>query len=170
MEAGREERGMPAGSAGAPLRIPVEAVREKAILPVRATSGASGFDLHACLDEPLLLNPGRWALVPTGLVMAIPPGAEGMVRARSGLALRHGIGLLNGPGTIDSDYRGEVGVLLMNWGPEPVVIRQGERIAQIVFAAVAPAVLEWGEVGTGTARGAGGFGHTGLAPLGGGEA
>ena len=90
-----------------------------AMLPARATAGASGFDLHACLEASLSIQPGRWVLVPTGLVMAIPEGYEGSVRARSGLALRHGIGVLNGPGTIDSDYRGEVGVLLINWGREP---------------------------------------------------
>jgi dUTP pyrophosphatase len=149
------------------LTIGCEAVRPGAILPARATEGASGFDLHACLEEPMTLEAGRWALVPTGLLLAIPPGHEGMVRARSGLALRHGIGILNGPGTIDSDYRGEVGVLLMNWGPEPYQLRPGDRIAQIVFARVPAARVEWCRVDTGTARGAGGFGHTGTAPLGG---
>ncbi len=139
-------------------------VRPGAILPDRMTAGSSGFDLHACLEEPLRLEPGRWALVPTGLIMAIPPGMEGTVRARSGLALRHGLGLLNGPGTIDSDYRGEVGVLLMNWGPKAVDIQPGDRVAQIVFQTVPPVEVLWAEVDPDTGRGAGGFGHTGNEP------
>ena len=96
--------------------------------------------------------------------MAIPPGFEGTVRARSGLALRHGVGVLNGPGTIDSDYRGEVGVLLVNWGPEPVDVEPGDRIAQIVFQAVPAVRVVWDWIDAGTPRGAGGFGHTGRDP------
>jgi len=140
------------------------ALRPEALLPERATAGASGFDLHACLPAPQTLEPGRWALIPTGLIFCIPEGYEGTVRARSGLALRHGLGLLNGPGTLDADYRGEVGVLLMNWGPRPVEIRPGDRIAQVVFQAVAPVRLQWAEEAPSTSRGAGGFGHTGVAP------
>jgi dUTP pyrophosphatase len=143
--------------------IACQAVRGGACLPDRMTPGASGFDLHACLEEPLLCEPGRWVLIPTGLVMEIPPGTEGTIRARSGLALRHGLGILNAPGTIDSDYRGEVKVILMNWGPEPVEIQPNDRIAQIVFGLVPPVRVIWSEVNPATPRGAGGFGHTGSA-------
>jgi dUTP pyrophosphatase len=146
-------------------RVCLRALRPQARLPERATAGASGFDLHACLEAPMTLDPGRWALIPTGLVLAIPPGMEGCVRARSGLALRHGIGVLNGPGTIDSDYRGELGVILMNWGAEPFELKPGDRIAQIVFQSVPAVTLEWSEVGE-TERGSGGFGHTGTESLG----
>lgn len=137
------------------------ALRPGARLPVQMTPGAAGWDLHACLEQPLSLPPGERVLVPTGLSLAIPHGYEGSVRARSGLAFRHGIGVLNGPGTIDSDYRGEVGVLLVNLGREPFTVHDGERIAQIVFQAVPAGGVEWGEVVEDTARGAGGFGHTG---------
>jgi dUTP pyrophosphatase len=148
------------------ITIRCAAVRAGAILPQRATPGSSGFDLHACLEEPRRLSPGEWALIPTGLVLEIPEGHEGVVRARSGLALRHGLGLLNGPGTIDSDYRGEVGVLLMNWGRESVEIRDGDRIAQLVIQALPDVALRWAEVRMETARGSGGFGHSGVGPLG----
>lgn len=151
--------GAPQASDRPPVRC--RAVRPGARLPVRMTGGASGWDLHACLAEPLELGVGERALIPTGLVLAIPPGFEGSVRARSGLALRAGIGVLNGPGTIDSDYRGEVGVLLINLGREPFIIQDGDRVAQIVFQAVPAGEVEWGEVGDDTDRGAGGFGHTG---------
>jgi dUTP pyrophosphatase len=165
------------GAAGAPnpgpemrgssaTAVACQAIRPGAILPERMTDGASGFDLHACLDEPLTCEPGRWVLIPTGLVLAIPKGYEGTVRARSGLAVRHGIGVLNGPGTIDSDYRGEVKVILMNWGPDMVEFKHGDRIAQLVFQQVPAIALDWGTVDPETARGAGGFGHTGTAPRG----
>jgi len=110
------------------------------------------------------LQPGERALIPTGLKIALPEGYEAQVRPRSGLALRHGIGMVNSPGTIDSDYRGEIGVILINWGQEPFVVRRGDRIAQLVVAPVS--VVEWvpteGELPD-SARGAGGFGHTGVA-------
>lgn len=147
------------------VTIGCRAIRPGAVLPRKASPGASGFDLHACLETPLVLEPGARALVPSGLIMAIPPGFEGNVRARSGLALRHGVGLVNGPGTIDSDYRGEVGVLLANWGKAAVTIQPGDRIAQIVFLAVPATRVEWADVDVDTTRGAGGFGHTGMAPL-----
>src|SRR5436190_10374025 len=108
-------------------------------LPSPASPGSSGFDLRAALPEPAMLGPGERLLVPTGLVLEIPAGWEGQVRPRSGLALRHGISLLNAPGTIDSDYRGEVGVILANLGQEPVTIARGDRIAQLVLAPVARA-------------------------------
>ncbi len=130
-------------------------------LPSRASSGSAGFDLRAAVEEPMVLEPGRRVLVPTGLAMAIPPGWEAQVRPRSGLALRHGVTVLNSPGTIDSDYRGEVGVILIHHGEEPFTIKRGDRIAQLVFARVAEAA--WCEVETleESDRAAGGFGSTG---------
>lgn len=132
-------------------------------LPAYESAGAAGLDLRAALpeDRPLILLPGRRAAVPTGLVIEIPAGFEGQVRPRSGLALTHGITCLNTPGTIDSDYRGEVRVLLVNLGDEDFAVTRGMRIAQLVVAAVArAAVVEVAEAGD-TARGAGGFGSTG---------
>lgn len=130
-------------------------------LPAYQTASAAGMDLLAELADPLRLAPGERALVPTGLAVEIPPGYEGQVRPRSGLALRHGLTLLNAPGTIDADYRGEVGVLLVNLGRDPVEIQRGERVAQLVIAPIARAV--WVEVETLAAsqRAEGGFGHTG---------
>ena len=132
-------------------------------LPAYETSGSAGMDLRAAVadDAPLTLAPGARALVPTGLKIALETGFEAQVRPRSGLALKHGITCLNSPGTIDSDYRGEVGVILANLGQEPFVIRRGERIAQMVVARHEQAALV--EVGAldETARGAGGFGSTG---------
>lgn len=148
------------------LRVRVERVEPSrdADLPLPAyqTAGAAGLDLRAALadDEVLRLEPGRRALVPTGLRWAIPDGFEGQVRPRSGLALKHGVTVLNAPGTIDSDYRGELQVLLANLGDEAFEIRRGERIAQLVIAPVVRATLVLDEVDA-TSRGAGGFGHTG---------
>ncbi|MEA2600514.1 MAG: dUTP pyrophosphatase [Acidobacteriota bacterium] len=131
-------------------------------LPAPASPGSSGFDLRAALQEEAVLGPGERLLVPTGLVLEIPPGWEGQVRPRSGLALRHGIGVVNAPGTIDSDYRGEVAVILINLGEAPFAIQRGDRIAQLVIAPVA--TVEWEEADTldRSARGAGGFGSTGV--------
>jgi len=146
----------------APTPIGYKRLHPRARAPERATTGASGFDLAACLDQPLVLEPGRIALVPTGLALAVPRGMEGQIRARSGLALRHGIAVLNGPGTIDSDYRGPLGVILANLGSETFRIKDGDRIAQIVFARVPVVELrEEPELGE-TDRGEGGFGHTGI--------
>jgi dUTP pyrophosphatase len=130
-------------------------------LPAYATAGAAGCDLRAALSEPLTLQPGARALVPTGLALAIPEGFEGQVRMRSGLAIRNGLCLLNAPGTIDSDYRGEVKVILANLGSEPVTLARGERIAQLVFAPVTRAKLTRAESLEPTEREAGGFGSTG---------
>lgn len=129
--------------------------------PLYASEGAAGADLRAALDAPLTIRPGERALVPTGLVLEIPSGFEGQVRARSGLALKKGLALANGVGTIDADYRGEVGVAVVNLGAEPVTIARGERIAQLVIAPVARAAFA--EAGTlrASARGTGGFGSTG---------
>ena len=125
------------------------------------TPHAAGMDLFAALEEDIHLQPGERALVPTGVAIALPEGYEAQIRPRSGLALRHGITLVNTPGTIDPDYRGEVGVIVINHGHEPFTVRSGERIAQMVFAPFARAtLLEVTEL-DGTHRGSGGFGHTG---------
>ncbi len=128
-------------------------------LPRYQTDGAAGMDLRA--DEPVDLAPGERRLVPTGIAVAIPPGFEGQVRPRSGLALKLGLGVVNAPGTIDSDYRGEVGVILANWGSERVVLARGERIAQLVIAPVVRAAIQEVAELPGTGRGGGGFGSTG---------
>lgn len=144
------------------LEIAVKRLRPDAIIPRYMTGHAAGLDLCAALDEPVTLAPGERRLIPTGLAMAIPDGFEGQVRPRSGLALRHGIGMVNAPGTIDADYRGEIGVLLVNHGLEPFRIASGDRIAQLVVAPVIRVELcEEEELST-TERGAGGFGHTGV--------
>ena len=145
------------------LRIQRLPHAEGLALPAYETSGSAGMDLRAAVpdDAPVTLEPGARALVPTGLKIALEPGWEAQVRPRSGLALKHGITCLNSPGTIDSDSRGEVGVILINHGAEPFVIRRGERIAQMVIAAHAQAVVEEVETLDETVRGAGGFGSTG---------
>ena len=131
-------------------------------LPAPGSPGAAGLDLRAAVTEDLVLRPGERVLVPTGLAVEIPPGWEGQIRPRSGLAVRHGIGLLNAPGTVDSDYRGEVKVLLVNLGEVPFTVRRGDRIAQLLLARAEP--VEWEEAGElgGSDRGEGGFGSTGL--------
>lgn len=131
-------------------------------LPKYQTEGSAGLDLTAAVEEPLQLEPGERKLVPTGLKVAVPAGFEGQVRPRSGLALRHGLTLLNTPGTIDSDYRGELQVILANLGQEPFVVERGMRIAQLVIAPVARVMVRTVEKLPGTVRGEGGFGHTGL--------
>jgi dUTP pyrophosphatase len=129
--------------------------------PEKMTDGASGFDLRACLAEPLEIGAGQVVLVPTGLAVAIPGGFEGQVRPRSGLALKHAVTVANSPGTIDCDYRGPLGILLVNLGRTPFIVTSGERIAQLVIAPVAPAVFREVDTLEATRRGAGGFGHTG---------
>jgi dUTP pyrophosphatase len=130
-------------------------------LPAYATPGAAGLDLRAHLDASLVLQPMQRAMVPTGLFLEIPPGYEGQVRPRSGLAAKQGITCLNTPGTIDSDYRGEVKVILINLDTEPHTIQHGDRIAQLVFQQVARVVWIESEALSDTERGVGGFGHTG---------
>ena len=136
-------------------------VNPAAVSPAYMTAGAAGMDLASAASQPIAIKPGERVVIPTGLALEIPEGFEGQVRARSGLARKHGIALVNAPGTIDSDYRGEVAVLLINLGSEPHVIQPGDRIAQLVIAPVVrvqPAeVSELPE----TRRGEGGFGHTG---------
>jgi dUTP pyrophosphatase len=133
-------------------------------LPQYATADAAGMDLVAAIDagQPMRITPGHRAAVPTGLAMALPRGTEAQVRPRSGLALRHGVTVLNSPGTIDADYRGEVQVLLINLGTEPFEIRRGDRIAQLVLAPVTQAAIRERRNLPTTERGAGGFGSTGV--------
>ena len=130
-------------------------------LPHYQTTGSSGMDLRAAVDAPFILRPGAVALVPTGLRLAIPVGYEGQVRPRSGLALKHGIGVLNSPGTIDSDYRGPVNIILFNFSNNPFTIERGDRIAQLVIAKTEKIIWKEVESIDATERGEGGFGHTG---------
>jgi dUTP pyrophosphatase len=131
-------------------------------LPAYATPGAAGLDLVAAVEHDVVLPPGRHAAIPTGIALALPPGAEGQVRPRSGLALKHGVTVLNAPGTIDSDYRGEVTAILVNHGAAPFTIVRGMKIAQLIVAAHAR--VEWSEATalSSTSRGSGGFGSTGF--------
>lgn len=131
-------------------------------LPQYMTEGSSGMDLCASLKKEVTLQPGERGLIPTGISVAIPEGFEGQVRPRSGLAIRNGIGIINAPGTIDADYRGEIGVLLINFGKEPVTLRQGDRIAQLVISRVFRAIWEEADELPPTLRQGGGFGHTGV--------
>ena len=140
----------------------VKKLRDNAILPAYMTEHAAGMDLHAALDAPLVVAPGERVLVPTGLALEIPPGFEGQVRPRSGLALKKGISLPNSPGTIDADYRGELGVIVINLGTEAVTFEAGDRIAQLIIAPVERvSLLEVIDLEE-TRRSAGGFGHTGF--------
>jgi dUTP pyrophosphatase len=125
------------------------------------SDGAAGMDLAASIDSDVTIAPGRRALVGTGLAIALPRGHEAQVRPRSGLAAKHGVTVLNAPGTIDEDYRGEIKVILINHGDEPFVVKSGERIAQLVIARVERATLVEADSLDGSTRGAGGFGHTG---------
>jgi dUTP pyrophosphatase len=131
-------------------------------LPQYMTEGSSGMDLFACLQTELTLQPGERRLIPTGVSVAIPEGFEGQVRPRSGLAIRNGIGLINAPGTIDADYRGEVAVLLINFGNEPFTVCNGDRIAQMIISRVFRATWQEVEDLPPTQRQGGGFGHTGI--------
>ena len=142
-------------------RLRLKLLRPEAVVPRYATAGAAGLDLSAALDADVTLPPGGRALVPTGLMLAIPAGFEGQVRPRSGLAVQAGVTVLTAPGTIDSDYRGEVKVVLVNHGSEPWTIHTGDRIAQLVIAPVLRVATEIVAELEPTERGAGGFGHTG---------
>jgi len=146
-------------------QIPVRRLAHNQDLPLPAyeTPDAAGMDLRAAVDEPLTLEPGARIAVPTGLALAIPSGFEGQVRPRSGLALKSGITVLNTPGTVDADYRGEVKVILINLGQEPFVIQRGDRIAQMVIAPVTQSSLHEVSDLDETVRGSGGFGSTGAA-------
>lgn len=131
------------------------------LLPAYQTDGSAGMDLRAAVDGEVVIPPMGRALIPTGLAVSLPPGVEGQVRPRSGLAIRHGVTCLNTPGTIDSDYRGEICVILVNLGGEPFPVRRGDRVAQIVFSRALRARLTVVADLDGTQRGPGGFGHTG---------
>jgi dUTP pyrophosphatase len=146
---------------GNPPRVRFQKLRLGALAPKYMSAGAAGLDLASAADEPVTVAVGARVAVPTGLAFEIPQGFEGQVRPRSGLARKVGLTILNAPGTIDSDYRGEVVVLLVNLGDAPHVIQPGDRIAQLVIAPVTVAALEEAAALTDTARGAGGFGHTG---------
>jgi len=135
-------------------------------LPAYETAHAAGMDLPAAVESDLVLKPGERALVPTGLAIALPEGFEAQVRPRSGLAARNGVTVLNSPGTVDADYRGEVKVILANLGPEPFTVTRGMRIAQMIVAPVSRAALQEVETLPDTARGAGGFGSTGTGAKG----
>jgi dUTP pyrophosphatase len=145
------------------VRVQIKRVRDTAIkLPHYMTPLSAGMDLCACLEgKEVVLEPGTWRLIPTGIAVALPEGYEAEVRPRSGLALKYGVTLLNAPGTVDADYRGEVGCIMINLGKEPFVIRDGDRIAQMVIHQVCRAVLEETEELPASRRGEGGFGHTG---------
>lgn len=146
-----------------PLRIPVHVLPhgEGLDLPAHATDDSAGLDLRAAVVEPVLLAPLTHALIPTGLQLALPRGTEGQVRPRSGLAAKHGVTVLNSPGTVDADYRGEVKVILVNLSNETFTVERGERIAQLVVARYERVTLEPQDDLEVTERGAGGFGHTG---------
>ena len=145
------------------MKLPVRRLPHGADLPLprSETAGAAGMDLMAAIASDLVLQPGARAIVPTGLQIAVPPGHEGQVRPRSGLAAKHGVTVLNAPGTIDCDYRGEVGVILVNLGSEPFTVTRGLRIAQLLIAPVVQAGPVDVDSLDDTARGAGGFGSTG---------
>jgi dUTP pyrophosphatase len=146
-----------------PIRVLIQKLpgAEDLPLPDYATPGSAALDLRAAVDEEVILQPGERTLIPTGIRIAIPEGYEGQIRPRSGLALKHGIGLVNSPGTIDSDYRGPVQVIVINLGSEPFPIRRGDRIAQLVIAPVVHVTIEEAHDLPETERGDGGFGHTG---------
>ena len=130
-------------------------------LPSYQSDGSSGLDIHAAVDKDLTLEPGDIKLIATGLSISLPEGYEAQIRPRSGLALKHGLGFVNAPGTIDADYRGEIGIIAINWGKKSLTIKRGERIAQMVIHAVSRAIVkEVNELDT-TQRGEGGFGHSG---------
>ena len=157
-----KEKGMRTSPDRVTLRVKRLDGNQDIALPSYETEGASGLDLRAAVDGELTLHPGEVTLVPTGLAIALPSGYEAQIRPRSGLALKHGVGMVNSPGTIDSDYRGEIGLVLINWGKTPFVVKRGDRIAQMVVTRVSRArVLEVGRLET-TDRGEGGFGHSGV--------
>lgn len=162
---GDPQKGARAGHAGQ-LSVAVRQLEHGRDLPLPAyeTAGSAGVDLRAAVnaDAPLTLKPGARVLVPTGLSMALPSGFEAQVRPRSGLALKHGISVLNAPGTIDADYRGEIGVILVNLGDTPFTVSRGDRIAQLVFAPVWQGTFRAVDVLDETERSSGGFGSTGV--------
>lgn len=131
-------------------------------MPAYMTAGSAGMDLCAAVQDTLTLQPGDYRAIPTGICMALPQGFEAQIRPRSGLALKHGITLLNTPGTIDADYRGEIQILMINFGKEPFIVRRGDRVAQMVIAKIYQANIELVDTLDQTSRNEGGFGHTGV--------
>ena len=144
------------------VKIKKSSGNEDIPLPDYMSPNASGMDLHAAVKEETVLNPGEIKLISTGFSVALPPGFEAQVRPRSGLALKHGVSLLNAPGTVDADYRGEVGIILINLGNSPFVVKRGDRIAQMIINKVYQAHLELTSELSPTERNEGGFGHTGI--------
>ncbi|MBN1254483.1 MAG: dUTP diphosphatase [Deltaproteobacteria bacterium] len=146
------------------VRVSVKRLRGKrSTLPSYMTPLSAGMDLCASLEGgEVTLDPGGWRLIPTGIAIALPEGYEAQIRPRSGLALKHGVTLLNSPGTVDADYRGEIGIIMINLGHEPFVIRDGDRIAQLVFHQACRAELQEVDELPPSSRGEGGFGHTGM--------
>jgi len=144
------------------IEIKVKKLHPQAVIPGYMTEHAAGMDLCTVIDAPLTLEPGDRTLLPTGLAMEIPPGFEGQVRPRSGLALKKGLALVNSPGTIDADYRGEIGIIVINHGREPVEFLPGDRIAQLIIAPVSQAELVEVDALNDSVRSSGGFGHTGV--------
>jgi len=163
-ENGNSQWALPASAGMETVRIIIKKLpgNEDVPLPRYMTPHASGMDVHAAVTEDVVLNPGEVKLIPTGLSVAIPEGFEGQVRPRSGLALRHGVSVLNTPGTIDADYRGEVGIILINLGKGAFVVKRGDRIAQLTVNKVCQAHLEIASDLSCTARNEGGFGHSGI--------
>jgi dUTP pyrophosphatase len=151
----------PAASGAERIPVRVALLPHAFAPPAYQTDHAAGLDVYAAVPSPLTIAPGQVVQVPTGVRLEIPPGYEAQVRPRSGLALKHAIGIPNGPGTIDADYRGELKVLLINFGAEPYAVQRGDRVAQLVFAKVARASLTVAADLEETARGDGGFGHSG---------
>jgi len=144
------------------MKILVKKVRNGACLPQYMTPQAAGMDLFACPESPLILNPGEWRAIPTGITVAIPTGWELQIRPRSGLALKYGVTLLNSPGTVDADYRGEIHVILINLGKTPFTVRPHMRIAQAILTPAVQGNLEEVQDLPPSSRGKGGFGHTGI--------
>ena len=144
------------------MKAEIKIISKSGIIPTYETEGSAGADLRAYIEEPITLMPGERRLVPTGLFVELPQGIEAQIRARSGMAIKHGIGLVNGIGTVDSDYRGEWNIPLINFSDTPYTISNGDRIAQVVFASYVKGQFTLTEAIDETTRGAGGFGHTGI--------
>ena len=144
------------------IQVKIKKLHPQAVIPAYMTEHAAGLDLCTVIEAPVVLAPGERTLLPTGLAMEIPPGFEGQVRPRSGLALKQGVSLVNSPGTIDADYRGEIGIIIINHGAEPVEFLPGDRVAQLIIAPVTQAILLEADELNDSVRSSGGFGHTGV--------
>ncbi|RKZ29738.1 dUTP diphosphatase [bacterium] len=145
--------------------VDIRLLRKGAVPPKKMSDGSAGFDITACIESEIVIAPGKWASIPSGIALAIPDGYEGEIRPRSGIAAKFGVTLLNSPGTIDSDYRGEVSAIIINHGAEPFIVRNGDRIAQLLIKPVEKIAFNVVEKLTDTERGDGGFGSTGLHSL-----